>query len=86
VFHVKHKSDTKLAKWLENNRYSDPAFAKALAEADPAFPFSTRAVANWRRGTATPRARALAAMEKVSNGEITAAMFIEPFEVEAAHG
>lgn len=72
---MKHQADTALAKWLAANRYSDTAFAAALAEVDPLVKVSRRTVQNWRRGWAKPRHRALAAVERLTG--LTAKDFVE---------
>lgn len=75
---MKHPADTKFAKWLENNRYSDPAFAAKMMELDPDRHYAVKTVENWRRGRAMPRKRALTHISTITNGEITADAFMEP--------
>ena len=75
---MKHPADTKFAKWLEENRYSDPAFARKMNELDPGGHYAVKTVENWRRGRVMPRQRALMHIAAITNNQITADSFVEP--------
>lgn len=70
---------TKLEQWMRLNRYSDKAFAKALA------PHMKKAVGpgavyQWRHRLRTPRPDAMAAIRLITKDKVRPDSFIEAAE------
>lgn len=65
-----------LDKWMKLNRYSDPAFAKAVSE-HLEKPIGHRAVFKWRHKKRVPRAKAQAAIAVVTGNAVMPNDFIE---------
>ena len=67
---------SKFSEWLKKNRYSSRFFADAMARELGLERFSSNTVDNWRRGKASPRDRALIAIKKITQNEVTADDFL----------
>lgn len=62
---------TKLAEWMKQHRWSDPAFAAEVSK-HLKKPITARAVFKWRHRERVPRPAAQRAIAIVTNGEVTA--------------
>lgn len=59
---------------MRDNRWSDPAFAKAINEIlarEGHKPISARSVAKWRRGDGIPRPATQRAIKELTGGAVT---------------
>jgi len=67
---------TKFSEWLMKRHWSSRLFADRLAAELGQATFSTNTIDNWRAGKTRPRDRAMIAIKKVSNDELTADDFL----------
>lgn len=67
---------TKLGRWMKDNRFSNKRFSEKIAAEMGVAEFSPRTVEAWRYGKSVPRAAAMRAVFVVTCGEITANDFV----------
>jgi hypothetical protein len=80
MFHMKRSSPdpvTTLGRWMAENRYSDPAFAReinARLTKRGLASISHRSVQNWRKGLAVPQAVVAEVIDEITGSAITASI------------
>lgn len=72
-FPVKQAVKTHLAAWMDENRYTAPAFAQAIAKRLNVEYFSASTVRQWKKGISCPRRNSgsMQAIADITGGAVT---------------
>lgn len=75
---MKPRPRTDLERWMQENRYSDAALARAVtAELPDGKSVSASTVTKWRLGINMPRKLAQRAIGNISDGAVTGESFVQ---------